>query len=155
MVPRMIGEIKLIIPPIVAVGVVIANILNSLPDGARVVLDLAALAILFAGFLVLGRLKASADAAQTAAEAWRSERDALAIRIDRLLEHEKELEGQKSDLRVEISRLEARPTLDSVSAQLDQLKTLMQQTAQAVQGVKDVDGKDTDEKESQGGYPET
>jgi hypothetical protein len=145
MVSRVIGEIKLIIPPMIAVGVVIANILNSLPDGARVILDLAALAILFAGFLILGRLRASADAAQTAADAWRSERDALALRVERHLEEEKALESQISDLRVEISRLEARPTLDSVSSQLEQLKTLMQQTAQAVQGVKDVDGKENGE----------
>lgn len=132
---RMIAESKLVLLPVIGIGIVLANLIEGLPDTIRVVLDLAALAILFAGFLVVGRLRAESSAAKGAAEAWERERNAERAKADRL-EHElSTAQSQIAELRVEMSRLEARPTLDVVQAQLDQIRQMMTQTAEAVQTV--------------------
>lgn len=142
----MIAESKLIYPPLVGVIIVVANILANLPDAVRVVLDIAALAILFAGFMVVGRLRAETSAARGAAEAWESERNAAVVKADRLEVElreqteqahirEQQLREEISMLRVEVSKLESRPTLDTLSSQIDQLRLLMSSTAEAVQEV--------------------
>lgn len=128
----MLAESKLIIPPLIAVGVVVGNIVNSLPEGVRVGLDLAALAILFAGFLVLGRLRAQVAAAEGAASAWKDERDALAAKSERLqIECSAHL-LEVSELKVQVATLEARPTLESLEMEVKKLATLVQSTVTAV-----------------------
>jgi hypothetical protein len=131
----LLGEIKLITPPIIAVGIVVANILNSLPESARVALDFAALAILFAGFLVLGRLKAQVAAAEGAASAWKEERDALSLKAERMQSEHTSCLGQVSELRVRIAELEARPTLESLEAEVKKLASLVQSTMSAMSHV--------------------
>lgn len=131
----MLAESKLILAPLVGVGIVIANILDSLPEGFRVVLDLAALAILFAGFLVLGRLRAQVTASEGAASAWKEERDALAAKAERLQEECHVHLAEVAELRVQIATLEARPTLESVEAEIKKLATLVQSTVTAVSPV--------------------
>lgn len=116
------------LPPIVGVGIVAGNVINSLPESVRVVLDLAALAILFAGFLVLGRLKAQVAASEGAAQAWREERDALVIKVERLA-------TENADLRIEKAQLEARPSLESLEEQMRKLTTLVTQTMEVVKTV--------------------
>lgn len=128
----MLAELKFAGPPLLAVGVVIANAVESAPHYLRLVLDVAALAVLLAGFLVLGRLRAQASAAEGAASAWREERDAAVVKNDRLLEEEKRLRAEISDLRVQVTQLEARPTLESLQAEIQKLGALMAQTASAV-----------------------
>ncbi len=128
----MLAESKLIAPPLVAVGVVVGNIVNSLPEGVRVGLDLAALAILFAGFLVLGRLKAQVSAAEGAANAWKEERDALAAKAERLQEEAVSCSREIAELRVQVATLEARPTLESLETEVRKLATLVQSTVTAV-----------------------
>lgn len=128
----MVAESKLIIPPLLAVGVVVGNIVDSLPETARVILDLAALAILFAGFLVLGRLRAQVSASEGAAAAWKEERDALALKAERLQEACETHLHENSELRVQIATLEARPTLESLEAEVRKLATLVQSTVTAV-----------------------
>lgn len=138
----MLGEGKLIVPPLFAAAIVIANVINSLPDGIRLVLDLSALAVLFAGFLVLGRLRAQVTASEGAAKAWREERDALSATLEREREElrvelsRKDAEilafqSHVSELRVEVTRLEARPTLESLEDEIRKLASLMAHMPQA------------------------
>lgn len=131
----MLAETKLIVPPLMAVGVVVGNIVESLPTTVRVILDLAALAILFAGFLVLGRLRAQVAAAEGAASAWKEERDALSLKADRLLEEATSCAAEISELRVQIATLEARPTLESLEAEVRKLANLVQSTVTVVSPV--------------------
>lgn len=128
----MLAETKLILPPLVGVGIVVGNILNSLPEGLRVVLDLAALAILFAGFLVLGRLRAQASAAEGAAQAWREERDAAVSKNERLTDQNRELINEITELRITVSKLEARPTLESLEEEVKKLASLISATQHSV-----------------------
>lgn len=142
----MIGEIKLVAPPLVGVVIVVANVIGDLPDAARLILDVAALAILFAGFLVVGKLRAENAASKGAAEAWELERNAERAKSERLerelvqarveaKEQEDLLRTEITELRVEMTKLEARPTLETVSSQIDQLRTMMAQMAEGVQEV--------------------
>lgn len=124
----MLAESKLILPPLLAVGVVVGNIVDSLPHTARIILDLAALAILFAGFLILGRLRAQVSAAEGAASAWKDERDALAAKAERLQIECQAQTHENSELRVQIATLEARPTLESLETEVRKLATLVQST---------------------------
>lgn len=128
----MLAESKLIAPPLVAVGVVVGNIVNSLPEGFRVALDLAALAILFAGFLVLGKIRAQVAAAEGAAHAWKEERDAMAAKVERLQNDCNVHLAENSELRVRIATLEARPTLESLEEEVRKLAILVQSTVTAV-----------------------
>lgn len=127
-----LAETKLILPPLIGVGIVVGNILNSLPEGLRVVLDLAALAILFAGFLVLGRLRAQASAAEGAAQAWREERDASVSKNERLMVENKQLHDEITELRVIVSKLESRPTLESLEEEVRKLASLISATQSSV-----------------------
>lgn len=145
----MLGESKLIVPPLMAVGVVVANVLDSLPGAARLILDLAALAVLFAGFLVLGRLRAqvvAADATTAAAEgaasAWKVERDALAIKIERLEGDTERLRDERNELLVQIAALEARPTLESLEEEVRKLQSLVQSAAAVTPAAPIVDDPD-------------
>jgi hypothetical protein len=138
----MIGEAKLLMPPLAGAVIVVANILGDLPSSARIVLDLAALGVLFAGFLVVGRLRAESAAAAGAAAAWERERNAERAKAERVDEElaaskrrEEALRQEIQELKIEMSRLEARPTLDTMATQLEQLRALMTQTAEAVQTV--------------------
>lgn len=142
----MIAESKLLLPPLVGITIVVANIISDLPEAARLVLDLAALAILFAGFLVVGKLRAEAAAAKGAAEAWELERNAERAKSERLereladvrtaaKEQEDLLRIEVTELRVEVTKLEARPTLETVTAQLDQIRMMMTSMAEGVQQV--------------------
>jgi hypothetical protein len=128
----MLAESKLILPPLLAVGVVVGNIVQSLPETARVILDLAALGILFAGFLILGKLRAQVSAAEGAANAWKEERDALSAKAERLLTECQNHLHENSELRVQIATLEARPTLESLEAEVRKLATLVQSAVTAV-----------------------
>lgn len=123
----MIGELKLIGPPLFAVGILFSSVLDALPDAVRIILDLAALGILLAGFLVLGKLKAQTAAAEGSAGAWREERDAAFSKVDRLQQENIACREDMVGLRVQIAELQARPTLDSVSSDIAQLKLLVQE----------------------------
>jgi hypothetical protein len=136
----MLAESKLIIPPLIAVGVVLGNIVESLPAGVRVALDLGALAILFAGFLVLGRLRAQVAAAEGAAAAWKDERDAFVAKAERLHEDATACAQEIAELRVQIATLEARPTLESLEAEVKKLANLVQSTVTAVAPVPQQEG---------------
>lgn len=122
----MLAETKLIIPPLIAVGVVVGNIVDTLPDGLRIALDLAALAILFAGFLILGRLRAQVAATEGAASAWKEERDAMAAKAERLAEEAATRLKELGEAKVQIATLEARPTLESLEEEVRKLATLVQ-----------------------------
>lgn len=131
----MIAEIKLFVLPLAAGFVLIADIYNEIPTQVRTVVDIAALAVLLAGFLVVGKLRAEATASKGAAEAWREERDAAESKAERLAAEIAERDATIADLRVAVKELEARPTLDQMQTQLESLSSLMSQTATAVQEV--------------------
>lgn len=118
----MIGlEVKAI-PPLLFVG---TWILSELPSGVRVVIDLAALAILFAGFMVLGKIRAASDASERAARAWKEERDAEIAKAERLAEELAAALGRETELRIEVSRLEARPTLETLEQEIVKLQRII------------------------------
>lgn len=131
---RVILEAKLMIAPLIAVGVLFAPILAGLPDGLRVALDVAALAILFAGFLVLGRLRAQAAAAEGSARAWHEERDAMADKVDRLTGDLFACREEAASLRTLNTELQNRPTLDGLVVQIDQLRQAVHEVAVKLDG---------------------
>lgn len=123
-------EIKLIIPPLVALAIFAEQILQGLPEGFRIAIDLAAICTLAAGFLILGRLRGALTASDASAAAWKSERDAAVAKADRLHEaaleekSAKEEEGKLlreeiSQLKIEITRLQERPSLETIASKLD------------------------------------
>lgn len=123
-------ELKFIIPPFITLAVFAEQFLSGLPEGFRLAIDLAAICTLAAGFLVLGRLRGALAASEASADAWKGERDAAVARADRHrdeiteLRKEKDEEGrdllnQISDLRVEITKLQERPTLEVLASKLD------------------------------------
>jgi peptidoglycan hydrolase CwlO-like protein len=124
-----LGEAKLIIPPLIAVGVIFSQVLDELPSALRVLLDVIALAVLFAGFLVLGKLRAQAAAAEGSARAWRDERDALAEKADRLQEDVSVTREEVASLRAQNAELQARPTLDALVSQIEQLRQAVHEVA--------------------------
>jgi hypothetical protein len=123
-------ELKFIIPPFIPLAIFAEQFLSGLPSTLRLAIDLAAICTLAAGFLVLGRLRGALAASEASADAWKGERDAAVARADRHrdeiteLRKEKEEEGrdllsQISDLRVEITKLQERPTLEVLASKLD------------------------------------
>lgn len=125
----MIFEAKLVFAPLAAVGVLAAPVLDSLPDAFRIALDMAALAVLFAGFLVLGKLRAQTAAAEGSAKAWHEERDAMAAKVDRLLEDLIAGREETASLRTLNVELQSRPTLDGLVAQMEQLRLAVHEVA--------------------------
>jgi len=125
----MIGEIKLVLPPLFAVGVLFSQILAGLPDSLRVILDVAALAVLFAGFLVLGRLRAQTAAAEGSARAWREERDAMAEKVERLTGDLIAGREETASLRTLNVELQNRPTLEGLVTQIGQLQQAVHELA--------------------------
>lgn len=110
----MIVESKLAIPPLLAFIVIAEQSLLGLPHAVRVILDVAALCVLAAGFLVLGRLKAALTAAEAAAEAWKEERDAAVVKSERLQE-------DIVRLQVENAKLQERPSFEEIVQRLELL----------------------------------
>ena len=125
----MIAEAKLIVAPLFAVGIVSSNFLASLPDAFRVSLDVAALGILLAGFLVLGKLRAQTAAAEGSANAWRSERDAMAEKVDRTLKDLALAREETASLRTLNIELQSRPTIDGLVAQIEELRKSIHELA--------------------------
>lgn len=130
-----VWETKILAAPVGAGTLVTANLFATLPDALRTILDLAALAILIAGFLVVGKLRAEATASKGAAQAWREERDAAEAKSERVSNELKESRDAVTELRIYVKELESRPTLDQMQAQLEQLTALMTKTAEAVHDV--------------------
>jgi hypothetical protein len=125
----MILEAKLLLPPLLAAGVLSNPVLGAFPNAIRLALDVAALAVLFAGFLVLGRLRAQTAAAEGSAKAWREERDAMAEKVDRLTGDLIANREETASLRTLNSELQARPTLDALVVQIDQLRQVVHELA--------------------------
>lgn len=125
----MIGEAKLVIAPLFAVGVLFSQILAGLPDTLRVMLDISALAILFAGFLVLGKLRAQTAAAEGSARAWRDERDAISEKVERLTGDLIAAREETASLRTLNVELQSRPTLDGLVTQIGQLQQAVHELA--------------------------
>ena len=125
----MIVEAKLMLAPLLALGVLFAPVLAGLPDSLRIGLDVAALAILFAGFLVLGKLRAQASAAEGSARAWHEERDAMADKVDRLTGDLFACREEAASLRTLNTELQNRPTLDGLVVQIDQLRQAVHELA--------------------------
>jgi hypothetical protein len=125
----MILEAKLMLPPLLAAGVLSNPVLGTFPNTLRLALDVAALAVLFAGFLVLGRLRAQTSASEGAARAWREERDAMAEKVDRLTGDLIANREEAASLRTLNSELQARPTLDALVVQIDQLRQAVHELA--------------------------
>ena len=115
-------EAKLLAGPIVVAAWVFAQ----LPEAFRMFLDVAALGALLAGGLVVGKLRSSADAAERAAEAWRSEAGAVRTKADRLDGELRDAEQKITELKVLVSTLEARPTLESIEAEIVKLQRIVQ-----------------------------
>lgn len=116
-------ELKFLVPPFAALAVFSEQFLSGLPNGIRLAIDLAAVCTLAAGFLILGRLRGALVASEASANAWKQERDAAVVRADRY-QKEKEEDTLKflaeiSDLRVEVTKLQERPTLEVLAAKLD------------------------------------
>lgn len=86
-------------------------------------LDMIALAVLFGGFFVVGRLRAALAAEKIVADAWREERDAALSRAERK-------EDELSKIQEEVSRLRGLPRLDDVMARLDGIETLIKNGGQ-------------------------
>jgi hypothetical protein len=122
-------EAKLMLAPLLAVGVLLAPVLSTFPDVLRIVLDVAALAILFAGFLILGKLRAEKAAAEGAAKAWHEERDAFASKVDRLTEDLIAAREETASLRTLNVELQSRPTLDGLVAQMEALRLAVHELA--------------------------
>ena len=125
----MLGEAKLIGPPLIAVGVIFSQVLDSLPNAFRVALDVVALGVLFAGFLILGKLRAQAAAAEGAARAWRDERDAVSEKAERLQEDVAAAREEAAALRAHTAELLARPTLDALVSQIEHLRQAVHEVA--------------------------
>jgi prepilin signal peptidase PulO-like enzyme (type II secretory pathway) len=115
-------EAKLVLAPLLALGVLFAPVLAGFPDVLRITLDVVALAILFAGFLVLGKLRAEKAAAEGSAKAWHEERDAFASKVDRLTEDLIVVREETASLRTLNVELQSRPNLDDLVAQIEQLR---------------------------------
>jgi hypothetical protein len=123
---------KLALPPFIASMAIVGDITSGLSAQVRIILDLAALSILFAGFLVVGRYKAALDASRVTADAWRDERDAALSRAERLEIEKRELEIQgKSctesleELRLRIASLESRPDFEALLAEIVSLRSML------------------------------
>jgi hypothetical protein len=125
-------ELKFIIPPLISFIVIVGQIFDGLPESVRLAIDLAAICTLAAGFLVLGRLRGALSASEAAAAAWKEERDAAVSKADRLHqeliivrdtkeEESKLLREEISQLKIEITRLQERPTLEVLAMKLDAL----------------------------------
>jgi prepilin signal peptidase PulO-like enzyme (type II secretory pathway) len=127
-------EAKFVLAPLLALGVLFAPVLAGLPDGLRIALDVAALAILFAGFLVLGKLRAQTSAAEGSAKAWHEERDAMAAKVDRLLEDLIAGREETASLRTLNVELQSRPTLDGLVAQMEALRLAVHELAVRMPG---------------------
>lgn len=136
-------ELKFIIPPFITLAIFAEQFLSGLPEGFRLAIDLAAICTLAAGFLILGRLRGALSASEASADAWKGERDAAVVRADRhrdeMIELRilKEEEGrhaleQISDLRVEITKLQERPTLEVIAVKLDTMNAARDEQVDSV-----------------------
>lgn len=123
----MIVEAKLIVAPLLAVGVLFNPVLGAFPHELRIALDVAALAILFAGFLVLGRLRAEKAAAEGSAKAWHEERDAFASKVDRLTVDLIVTHEEVASLRTFNADLQNRPNVDGLVVQMEQLRVSVEE----------------------------
>lgn len=88
-------------PPLVASAFIAADLRTQLTT----LLDVAALAILFAGILVVARYRTALAVQKTTADAWRDERDAAVARAERLL-------IEIADQKAKIAVLSARPDIE-------------------------------------------
>ena len=138
MTTTLVYEAKVVLAPLVAVSVLGANAFQSLPDTIRVALDIAALAVLFAGFLVLGKLRAQTAAAEGSARAWHDERDAMSDKADRLLLDLAACREESASLRTLNAELQNRPTLDSLVTQIAELRRAVHDVAVRLPYEKDV-----------------
>jgi hypothetical protein len=125
----MLYEAKLAIPPLAAAAVLASNIFENLPEAFRTILDLAALGVLFAGFLVLGKLRAQTAAAEGSARAWHDERDAMSDKADRLLLDLAAAREETASLRALNAELQNRPTLDGLVTQIAELRRAVHDVA--------------------------
>ena len=124
----MFAAVRITVPPALA-GVVFAdNLIGS--DHVNLLLNIAALAILFAGFFVVSKTRAERDAYksqvavhESAAKAWREERDAAVSASERLREDLKHYQESDAALQVEIAQLQARPDISLLAAKLDLIET--------------------------------
>ena len=130
----MIVEAKLMLAPLLAVGVLFAPVLSAFPDALRIMLDVAALAVLFAGFLVLGKLRAQTAAAEGSAKAWREERDAMAEKVDRLTGDLIANREETASLRTLNAELQSRPTLEALTVQIGDLRAAVHEVAVKLDG---------------------
>lgn len=133
----MIGEAKLVAAPLLAIGVLFSEVAAGVPNAVRVLLDVAALAILFAGFLVLGKLRAQAAASEGSAKAWREERDAMAEKVDRLMEDVSRAREETVSLRTLNTELQSRPTLDALALQIAELRVAVHEVAVRIPAMKE------------------
>ena len=125
----MIVEAKLILAPLLAVGVLAAPIVAGFPDALRIGLDVSALAILASGFLILGKLRAEKAAAEGSARAWHEERDAFASKVDRQQEDLIATREETASLRTLNAELQNRPTLDALVKQIEELRKSVHELA--------------------------
>lgn len=121
----MILEAKFIFmaAPVAAAGAVFHPGLIAFPNALRLVLDVAALAILFTGFLILGKLRAEKAAAEGSANAWHEERDAYASKVDRITADLITSREETASLRTLNVELQNRPTLEGLVAQIAELRS--------------------------------
>lgn len=113
--------VKFIALPLGAALVFINDLIGSfnLPTWVSTFVNIGALAILFAGFIVVARYRALAEVEGRAAEAWKEERDAEMARADRLDQHVKELQQQYDDQRDALVRLQGMPDLRLLMSMLE------------------------------------
>lgn len=125
----LVAEAKLVGAPLAAVAVIGSNTFEALPEAFRIVLDVSALAILFVGFLVLGKLRAQTAAAEGSARAWHDERDAMSDKADRLLLDLATAREETASLRALNAELQNRPTLDGLVTQIAELRRAVHDVA--------------------------
>ena len=120
--------LKFVVPPAAAASVFIAD----LAQQAGLILNITALAVVFAGFFVVSKLRAERDAYknqvgvhESAATAWRDERDAAVSRADRYQGEHQAMSDRIKVLEIELAETKARPDLAVISSKIDVLSAKM------------------------------
>lgn len=127
--------LKLFLPPLISAAFFASELFGGAGDTINVLLNIAALAVLFAGFLVVARYRAALDATRIAGEAWKDERDAERSKAERLEQELRARVESEAALTARLAIAEAKPDLSLI---LDSNQRLTETVVTELRAISDI-----------------